>query len=559
MAQLKGEIAVFSIIGCPFCIRAKAKLEELGLPFIDFNLDRVKSARETMIEKTGRKTVPQIFFNGKHIGGWNDFKNLSQEDLDKLIKDVTTNEVPEGQSFKPLIEKESDFAESGDSFDFTCELDEYAFLKKELQESGIVKDLRNGLKVYKTSFLGKDAVNWLVTTKNLDRGHAIEMCKQLVEKHFGHSVKDKGQIEFRDDDTIYRFLDDDQSNALNSEASSSCEPRSDTQLAISRRFFAFSQTLALEAFHVIWRTLIYSWRFLKTQGFFLTVPLNEGPSTYTGKKIRKAGEVGEELRKLILSIYSSHLSTDGTKVDYKAIGESSEFAQYVQHTAELKRVNVENATREEKIAFFVNVYNALVIHAFVERGPPTNLWQRYKGRLNYNIPYSLLLGGFRFFNVVSYVIGGYTYSLNEIENGILRSNRKPIGSFRKPFSKNDPRVSIILDTPEPRVHFALVCGAKSCPPIKTYNAKEIDKQLNLATESFLEGDGCIVDMTKREVKLSRILKWYQEDFGKTKQAVLKWVIENMGECEKKRQLGLLLDGNNFKLGHLSYDWSLNSS
>ena len=51
------------------------------------------------------------------------------------------------------------------------------------------------------------------------------MCKQLVEKHFGKSVKDKGQLEFRDDETIYRFLEDDQTNALNSEISSDCEPR----------------------------------------------------------------------------------------------------------------------------------------------------------------------------------------------------------------------------------------------------------------------------------------------------------------------------------------------
>ena len=52
-------------------------------------------------------------------------------------------------------------------FDFTCELDEYAYLKKELQESGIVKDIRHGLKTHKNAFHGKDAVSFLVETKNL--------------------------------------------------------------------------------------------------------------------------------------------------------------------------------------------------------------------------------------------------------------------------------------------------------------------------------------------------------------------------------------------------------
>ena len=47
-------------------------------------------------------------------------------------------------------------------------------------------------------------------------------------------------------------------------------------------------------------------------------------------------------------------------------------------THQLIRVEIEKATREEKIAFFINIYNALVIHANIVRGPPSNLWQRYK-------------------------------------------------------------------------------------------------------------------------------------------------------------------------------------
>ena len=65
-------------------------------------------------------------------------------------------------------------------------------------------------------------------------------------------------------------------------------------------------------------------------------------------------------------------------VDYTAMGQSSDFQAYVKHTAELQRVKLEGMTREEKLAFFINVYNALVIHANVARGPPVNLWQRYK-------------------------------------------------------------------------------------------------------------------------------------------------------------------------------------
>ena len=45
------------------------------------------------------------------------------------------------------------------------------------------------------------------------------------------------------------------------------------------------------------------------------------------------------------------------------------------------------------------------------------------------------------------------------------------GMFSRPFSKSDPRLKVALEKAEPLIHFALVCGAKSCPPIKTYSAQ----------------------------------------------------------------------------------------
>ena len=138
------------------------------------------------------------------------------------------------------------------------------------------------------------------------------------------------------------------------------------------------------------------------------------------------------------------------------MGQNPKFSSYVKATAQLQRVELSGLSREDTIAFFINIYNALVIHAKVARGHPTNLWQRYK-----------------FFNYTSYTIGGYMYSLQDIENGVLRANRKGIGQFRRPFGSKDPRRKIALSRPEPRIHFALVCGAKSCPPIKTYSSQVI--------------------------------------------------------------------------------------
>ena len=73
---MKGRITVFSITGCPFCIRAKNKIRELNLDYVDINLDSYPSRRSEMNERTGRRTVPQIFFNAKHVGGFSDFDAL---------------------------------------------------------------------------------------------------------------------------------------------------------------------------------------------------------------------------------------------------------------------------------------------------------------------------------------------------------------------------------------------------------------------------------------------------------------------------------------------------
>ncbi|XP_071117898.1 uncharacterized protein [Haliotis cracherodii] len=479
--ELKGRVIVYSILGCPHCMRAKNSLQELRIPYSDVGLDKFPQCRQDLQTRTGKKTVPQIFFNAVHVGGNDDLQKLIAEDktrLNELIEDVKNNAPPKDA---PELPDPSTAVQDADAGDFTCEPDEYARLVQELRQSGLIADHRQGLTVHKKSFMGKEFVDWVVKNKGLDRERAVEMGQQLVEKHFSHQVK-SGQETFKDEKVYYRLLDDDDSIALNDAGKmSECEPR-------------------------------------------------------------QASDLGGELRKLILKLYNAFLSKDGRKVNYAGIGGSSEFERYTKLTKELLRVQIVDATREEKLAFFVNVYNALVIHANIVKGPATNLWQRYK-----------------FFNTVKYMIGGYPYSLQDIENGVLRGNRKGVGMITRPFSKSDPRLKVALERHEPLIHFGLVCGAKSCPPIKTYTPEGVIEQLQMAAEAFLDGpDGCQVDVGKKTLYLSQIFKWYQEDFGQNSEEVAQWVYENMGEGEKKDQLQEMLAGKKFKVSHLHYDWSVNS-
>ncbi|XP_077947508.1 uncharacterized protein LOC120833702 isoform X2 [Gasterosteus aculeatus] len=256
-----------------------------------------------------------------------------------------------------------------------------------------------------------------------------------------------------------------------------------------------------------------------------------------------AAELSLLVRELILKLFSDHLSADGKSVDYKGMLGNPAFDRYCELAVQLQRVELLSLSREEKLAFFINIYNALVIHGSLRLGAPTNMWQRY-----------------RFFNYVSYLIGGEVFTLQDIENGVLRGNRKGVAQLLKPFSKTDPRLQVALPDAEPLIHFALNCGAKGCPPIKTYTPQDIDGQLRTAAEAFLENDeACLVDSGKSEVRLSQIFKWYKADFGGTDEKLLNWVLEHMGDSPKKTSLQGVLSAGKTKVSFLPYDWGTNSS
>ena len=147
---------------------------------------------------------------------------------------------------------------------------------------------------------------------------------------------------------------------------------------------------------------------------------------------------------------------------------SPEFDAYVDAAAELQTVDVHALTRAERVAFFLNVYNALVVHATAVVGPPSGFFDRLS-----------------YFDRHAYDIGGHAYTCDDIEHGVLRGNRPGAASLeailgapgvsRGPFGSGDPRAAHTCVPMDPRIHFALVCGARSCPPIRTYTAEGLTR------------------------------------------------------------------------------------
>ncbi|XP_059172576.1 uncharacterized protein LOC131953421 isoform X2 [Physella acuta] len=422
--NIKGQVVVYSILGCPHCMRAKKSLREMGLPFKDIRLDLYPHIKDEVMKRSGMRTVPQIYFNERLIGGNDNLTQLlhNKEQLEEALNQVVNNLCP--------------------------------------ADAHVIPDPNSAV-------------------SDADESKAIEMGQALLDRRFVKSQNHNPQFSVGQD--LFVLIEDDETDALNNGPVSDCLPKT-------------------------------------------------------------ANEVGELLRKMVLNLYSVFLSQDGKAVDYEGIKASEEFQLYKTMTRELIRVDIENSTREEKLAFFINIYNALVIHANIERGPPTNLWGRYK-----------------FFNSTRYIISGHAYSLQDIENGVLRANRKGVGQISNPFNKDDPRLKVALTRHEPLIHFALVCGAKSCPPIKTYTAQNIYSELQMSAAAFLDSDeACQVDLKSNTIKLSAIFKWFQVDFGKNKKEVVEFVSCHMGEGQKLDDLKQVMETNNYKVVYLDYDWTLNS-
>lgn len=82
-------VIIYSTLTCPYCSNAKALLDEKGVKYQEVLVDKDPIKKNEMLSKSnGRRTVPQIFINDKHIGGFDDLKALNDKgDLDPLLND----------------------------------------------------------------------------------------------------------------------------------------------------------------------------------------------------------------------------------------------------------------------------------------------------------------------------------------------------------------------------------------------------------------------------------------------------------------------------------------
>ncbi len=256
------------------------------------------------------------------------------------------------------------------------------------------------------------------------------------------------------------------------------------------------------------------------------------------------GDIASALKSVMNRWQSDGLNVRTGRVDYERLERSKVVEEYRPLAAALRDFDPGRlVSDEERRAFWINIYNVLLIH----------------GVLAYRESRSLLkIRGA--FERIAYVIGGRRYSLDDIEHGVLRGNRAHFLIPGARFSRRDPRRQHTLAQVDPRIHFALVCGASSCPPIGIYQAEDLDHQLDLAAANFINSGGVVLNRDDNTVALSRIFQWYSSDFGGNwmgvgkRAPVLRYIAKFLADAEREY---VLAHADRLRVGYQHYDWALN--
>ncbi|MFA7274161.1 MAG: DUF547 domain-containing protein [Crocinitomicaceae bacterium] len=188
-------------------------------------------------------------------------------------------------------------------------------------------------------------------------------------------------------------------------------------------------------------------------------------------------------------------------------------------------LNRELNSDEKNLAFWINIYNSNIQHV-LKKNP-----KLFEDRGS-------------FFKAKLFIIAGEVLSFDIVEHGILRRSKSKLslGYFGKFWVSKFER-QMRIRTLDPRIHYALNCGALSCPSIVPYHTENIDNELDKSVSTYLK-KYCVIENDK--VKVPVLFSWFRADFG-GKKGILKFLV----------QYGILTKVNLDKeLEFLPYDWTL---
>lgn len=167
----------------------------------------------------------------------------------------------------------------------------------------------------------------------------------------------------------------------------------------------------------------------------------------------------------------------------------------IRQLANMPREDLAQAldTDAAKKAFFINVYNGFVQHILMKNP------EKFEDRD-------------AFFSSEQITLAGEQLSLDDIEHGIIRGSKVKwsLGLIQDPFADDFEKTFRVEET-DPRIHFALNCGAKSCPEIAIYDENKIDRQLDAISRQFLNRTSTYKPK-EGKVYVTSLISWFRGDF-----------------------------------------------
>jgi DENN (AEX-3) domain/Protein of unknown function, DUF547/uDENN domain/dDENN domain len=233
-----------------------------------------------------------------------------------------------------------------------------------------------------------------------------------------------------------------------------------------------------------------------------------------------AVHLSQQVLRCAVGLFYSHAKaragdTDSMSVDFAAIHASDEYASLLRVSHRLHACDTSSLDRDAMVAFFVNVYNALAVHAYIASGVLV------KSRLGWQ---ALTASAYYSIGMDPQAAGGnksQIYSLSDIKHGVLRGNTS-YPWFRSPrFVDTDPRLRHVQPL-DARIHFVLCSHTLSSPAVFLLSSRNVDAQLDAAHRQYVH-DHVKLDEAKLDIELPSLFRWFEEDFGGERRVLHHWV------------------------------------
>lgn len=218
-----------------------------------------------------------------------------------------------------------------------------------------------------------------------------------------------------------------------------------------------------------------------------------------------------------------YVTPDAQGVNRVAYGQVSpaDRARLDGYLTRLQSVDPASLTRDQQLAYWINLYNALTVDLILENYPVASIRDITDGAFSFG-PWDRPLT----------MVAGQTLTLNEIEHRIIRPT---------------------FD--EPRIHYALNCAAVGCPNLmnRAWQAKTLERDLATAEHAYVNDPRGVRFDARGRLVLSKIYIWFREDFGVNEKAVIAY-LETAAEPELRARLV-----ETPRVSAYEYNWALNDA